>query len=245
MLRDFDAVSSYPSAMSDENIFYPRKETGYAFNKDTNDELVEKPNNQTLTRGSAILKVKYHNPKKLIVQHLPNKEREKKNEVNCMRIGYIVDVLTSVDVQEIVKNGGRVIEIFEGVNYREIFNVPPCKKVIYLLYELRQKYKDENNDFTQLLLKLIIKILYGEQIRQDIEESFHCKSEHWMLTEYDQRVLDYQKFNYDKYFAKLKDDAGLQDKVKKVNTMPLHLGAFVLSNRKRIMNNFLQHKRDK
>ena len=37
----------------------------------------------------------------------------------------------------------------------------------------------------------------------------------------------------------MKDDEGLQDKVKKVNTMPLHMGAFVLSNSKRIMNNFI------
>ena len=35
------------------------------------------------------------------------------------------------------------------------------------------------------------------------------------------------------------DDAGLDDEVKKLNTMPLHLGAFVLSNSKRIMNNFI------
>ena len=35
------------------------------------------------------------------------------------------------------------------------------------------------------------------------------------------------------------DDAGLEDEVKKLNTMPLHLGAFVLSNSKRIVNNFI------
>ena len=35
------------------------------------------------------------------------------------------------------------------------------------------------------------------------------------------------------------DDAGLEDQDKKSNTMPLHLGAFVLSNSKRIMNNFI------
>ena len=34
------------------------------------------------------------------------------------------------------------------------------------------------------------------------------------------------------------DDAGLENEVKKLNTMPLHLGAFVLSNSKRIMKNF-------
>ena len=39
--------------------------------------------------------------------------------------------------------------------------------------------------------------------------------------------------------VKMIDDAGLEDEVKKLNTMPLHLGAFVLSNSKRIMNNFI------
>ena len=37
----------------------------------------------------------------------------------------------------------------------------------------------------------------------------------------------------------MNDDAGLEDEVKKLNTMPLHLGAFVLSNSKRILNNFI------
>ena len=37
----------------------------------------------------------------------------------------------------------------------------------------------------------------------------------------------------------MKDDDGLEDQVKKFNTMPLHLEAFVLSNSKRIMNNFI------
>ena len=37
LLWDFDAVSFYPSAMWDENSFYPRIETGYAYTKDMND----------------------------------------------------------------------------------------------------------------------------------------------------------------------------------------------------------------
>ena len=52
----------------------------------------------------------------------------------------------------------------------------------------------------------------------------------WMMTEDDERVLDYQKINYGNYVVKMKDDDGSEDHVKKVNTMPLHLGAFVLSN---------------
>ena len=57
-----------------------------------------------------------------------------------------------------------------------------------------------------------------------------------MLKEYDERVLDYQKINYGNYFVKMIVDEVLQDEVKKVNTMPLHLGVFVLSNSKRILN---------
>ena len=61
----------------------------------------------------------------------------------------------------------------------------------------------------------------------------------WMQTEYDERVLDYQRISYGNYIVKTKDDAGLEDEFKKFNTMPLHLGAFVLSNSKRNMNNFV------
>ena len=38
---------------------------------------------------------------------------------------------------------------------------------------------------------------------------------------------------------KVVDDEGLKEEVKKLSTMPLHLGAFVLSISKRNMNNFI------
>ena len=239
LLWDFDAVSLYPSAMWDEKSIYPRIETGYAYIRDMNDELVNKFNSGNFNQGSAILKIKYYNPKNLIVQHLPVKEKEKKIEINRMRNGYIIDTLTSVDIQEIVKIGGKVIKIYEGVIYRENFKVSPFRKVIDILFTLRQKYKDKGNDVMQLLVKLLMNSLYGENIRKDIEEKFVCKSEVWMQTEYDERVKDYWKISGINYIVKMIDDAGLEDEVKKINTMPLHLGVFVLSNSKRIMNNFI------
>ena len=148
--------------MWDQKLIYPKIETVYAFEKHMNDELVEKINSQTFTQGSAILKIKYYNPKNLIIQHLPVKEKEKRIEINRMRNGYITQVLTSVDIQEIVKIGGRVIEIFEGVIYRENLKINPYEKVIDNLFALRQKYKDEGNDVMQLLVKLIMNALYGE-----------------------------------------------------------------------------------
>ena len=107
------------------------------------------------------------------------------------------------------------------------------------MFELRQKYKDGNNDVMQILVKLIMNILYGEQIRKDTEESYQCKSEMWMITEFDERVLGYQRINHGNHIVKMRDDEGFLHEVKKVNTMPLHLGAFVLSNSKRIMNIFI------
>ena len=78
LMLDYDYVSLYPSAMWDSNSFYPRIETGYAFTKDMNDELVGKFNHKDFNQGSAILKVKYYIPKNLIVQHLPVKEKVNK-----------------------------------------------------------------------------------------------------------------------------------------------------------------------
>ena len=156
LLWDFDAVSLYPSAMWDEKSIYPRIETGYAYTKDMNDELVEKFNTVNFNQGSAFLKIKCYNPENLIVQHLPIKERVKKMEINRMTNGYIIDYLTSVDIQEIVKIGGKVVEIYEGVIYRENFKVSRFRKVIDKLFALRQKYKDEGNEVMQLLVKLLI-----------------------------------------------------------------------------------------
>ena len=90
-----------------------------------------------------------------------------------------------------------------------------------------------------LKVELLMNSLYGEQIRKDDEEKTACKSEAWMMTEYDERVIDYWKTSGFSYIAKMIDDAGLEDEVKKLNTMALQLGAFVSSNSTGIMKNFL------
>ena len=100
-----------------------------------------------------------------------------------MRNGYITQVLKSVDIQENVKIGGKVSQIYESVIYRENFQVSPFEKIIDELFALRKKYKDEGNDVMQLLVKLIMNALYGEFLRKDILESYQCKSEMWMMTE--------------------------------------------------------------
>ena len=105
-------------------------------------------NNQTFNNDgneSAILRIKHYNPPDLLSQHLPVK-KVKNIEVNRMRIGYIIDTLTSVDLCDIVETGAKMIENYEGVFFRENFKISPFRKVIEKLFAFRQNYKDEKKN---------------------------------------------------------------------------------------------------
>ena len=240
---NYDATSLYPSAMWDEKSTYPKIGTGIAFKPYMNDVYVKAFNDRSFNKDgdeSAILTIKYYNPPGLIYQHLPIKEKVKKIEVNRMRNGYIIDTLASVDIQEIVKTGGKVIEIYQVNLYRQNFKISPFRRVIEKLFALRKNYKDEKNDLMQGLVKLIMNSLYGVQIRKDINESFSCKSENWMNTEFDENILDYWKLPNGNYNVKIKKDDGLDDDCDIKNTLPAVLGAFILANSRRIMNKFIR-----
>ena len=186
-MMDLGATSPYPSAIWDEKSVYPKKESGFAFKPYMNIIYVDVFNNQTFNHDgneSAIFRTKYYNLPDVIFQHIPVKEKVENIEVNRMRNGDIIDTLTSVEVQESVKIGGRVIEIYEGAIYRENFKISPFKSVIEKLFALRPKNKDEGIDLMQGLVKLLMNSLYGVQILKDINESYKCESEHWMKTEY-------------------------------------------------------------
>ena len=86
----------------------PKIESGFAFKPYVNKTYVDEFNIQTFNQDGnepALLKLKCYNPSNLILQHLRIKEKNENIEVNCMRIGYIIDNLTSVDICENVKTG--------------------------------------------------------------------------------------------------------------------------------------------
>ena len=56
-----------------------------------------------------------------------------------MRNGCIIDTLTGVDIQEIVKIAGKVAQIYKGVVHRENFKISPFGKFIGILFALGQK----------------------------------------------------------------------------------------------------------
>ena len=92
----------------------------------------------------------------------------------------------------------------------------------------------------QGLIELIMNSLYGVQIRRDTNESYYCKSETWMKTEFDENVLDYWKLLNGNYIVKMKKDDGIDDDCDIKNTLPAVLGVFILGNSRRIMNKFIR-----
>ena len=97
-----------------------------------------------------------------MLQHLPVKEKIENIEFNRMRKGYIVDTLTTVDIQEIVKNAGKVIQFNEGTIYRESFKKSAFIEVIGKLFASRKKYNDKHKDLLQWLIEVIIHSVYME-----------------------------------------------------------------------------------
>ena len=127
-----------------------------------NNVYVEAFKNQTFNRDgkvSAFLKIKCYNQPDLLCQHLPVKGKVKNIEVNRIRSGYIVDTLTIVDIQKSSRIGGKVIEIYKGVIYRENIKISPFRKVIEKLFVLRQKYRYEGDDLMQSLDEFIMNSL--------------------------------------------------------------------------------------
>ena len=158
-----------------------------------------------------------------------------------MRIGYIIDTLTSVDFQEKLKIGEKEIRIYEGVIHQGNFKISPFRKGIEKWINLGQKYKDNGNDLMQILVKLVMNSIYREfkyakkkmiliflnQINAWKQELMKLFSEDWKLP-------------IGIYIVKTEKDDGLDDDCDIKNTLHDHLGAFILSSSERIRNNFIR-----
>ena len=66
------------------------------------------------------------------------------------------------------------------------------------------KTKKQKNDLLQGLFKLNMNSLYGVQILRENNESYYCKPENWMKTEFDENVSVYRKLPNGNYIVKMK-----------------------------------------
>ncbi|ESP01329.1 hypothetical protein LOTGIDRAFT_157508 [Lottia gigantea] len=172
-LMAFDANGLYAFAMSDLDSEYPRAESGRPFRQEENKEFVKLFNEQKFRPRTAILKVWFEYPTNMFFQPIPAKDkisftnRIGKKETGTkirFRNGFCHDVLTSVDIQEKVKAGGRIIKILDGIVYEENFKFPPYRDYILILRDLRNKYKREGNIVGSNCMKLLGNSLYGKSI---------------------------------------------------------------------------------
>ena len=132
VIMHFGATSLYPSTMWDIKSVYRKIEIGFSFKPHMNKTYVDAFKNQSYNQDgneSAVLTIKYYNPPNLIFQHLPVKEKVKNIESNRKRNSYFIDTLKSVDLHELVKIGGKVLEIYEGVIFGGNYKISPFRKV--------------------------------------------------------------------------------------------------------------------
>ncbi|ESO94750.1 hypothetical protein LOTGIDRAFT_160992 [Lottia gigantea] len=171
-----------------------------------------------------------------------NKEGNKETGTKIrFRNGFCSEVLTSVDIQEIVKAGGRIIRILDGIVYEENFKTPPYRDYILILRDLRNKYKQGGNIVGSNCMKLLGNSLYGKSIQKDITTSRHLWSEATLKANFDSHVKSYPKVNETQYIVEINEEEKEFDCIphKSTRLTLTHLGSFVLSHSKKIMNNFI------
>ena len=158
-----------------------------------------------------------------------------------MRNGIIIDTLTSIDIVEIVKYGGEVLEVYEGFFcYNLEYN--PYTEFVTDMFQKRDLFKSQGKDLLQNLAKKIGLSVYGGNIRKDINEEYKCVTENWMRENFDDRVKEWFPLKNGNLIVKLEDDEGVDDfdKAKSINTMPSHFGSYILSHSKRLMNSVIK-----
>ena len=148
--KDYDATSLNPSTMCDKNSIYPKTEKGYSFKPWMNDIFFDDNNNKPFNKDGndiAMLQTKFYNPPNLLFQQLAVKEKIKNDDVNRMRKSSIVDTSTLVAICENVERGGKVIQIYEGVIYRQNIKILPLRNFMENLLILGQKHETEKKFF--------------------------------------------------------------------------------------------------
>ena len=249
LLVSYDFNSLYPSALVDINSTWSKIETAYPFKKYMSGAICVLFNSEKWNElnRSVFLTVKYHNPENLIFQHLPVKEKienpyknNRLEEINRMRNGIIIDTLTSIDIVEIVKYGGVILEVYEGFFCHNLeFN--PYTEFVTDMFEKRDLFKSQGKDLLQNLAKKIGLSVCGDNNRKDINEEYKCVTENWMRENFDDRVKEWFPLKNGNLIVKLEDDEGIDDfdKAKSINTKPSQFGSEILSHSKRLMNDVI------
>ena len=170
LLVSSDYKSLYPSAMAHKDSKWPKIKTAIAIKKEDSVCLCELFNTDEWEKinKSGFFDIKYYNPENIIFQHKSVKEqvfnpiKNRSEEVNRFRNGYIRQHLTSVDIEEIVRVGGIKIEFFEGFICDNIDYNPFEKIVLEMTAKTKtNKYKKEKRNTLQTQAEKVSNAVYG------------------------------------------------------------------------------------
>ena len=161
LLVSYDFNRLYSSAQIDINSTWPKIEIAYPLKKGLKESICSFFNSGRWNKvnRSAFLTVNYHNPKKLVFQRLPMKEKIKnpyKNnrfeEIKRMRNGILIDKLTCVGFVEIVECGGVILEVYESF-FSQNLDYNPYTEVVTDLFEKRDLFKSHAKKYFKTQLK--------------------------------------------------------------------------------------------
>ena len=208
VLMAFDGNSLYPSAMIDEHSYFPKVESARLMKSDEAKKIKDQFNTNTFKK-SGIFQIEYENDSKQFLQHLPSNDKTKfegiTRVVNRFRNGIINDTLSSVDIIEIIRYGGKVNKIYCGIIYEENYEVSPFEEFIKMLYELRLKYKNEGNKSYDEVVKLIMNSLYGKTIQKDVTTTSHLWNYKTLANQYDDSIKSFEPFHNNLFYVEKKE----------------------------------------
>ena len=149
--------------------------------------------------------------------------------------------MTSVNIVEIVKCGGVILEVLDGFFcYNLEYN--RYTEFVTDMFEKRDKFNSPGKDLLQNSAKKLGLSVYGGNIRKDINEEYKCVTEKWMRENFDGRVKEWFPLKNGNLKVELEDDEGVDDydRARSENTMPSHFGSNSLSYSKWIMNDVIK-----
>ena len=237
---DFDAVSLYPSAirrlynLEGKPHVIPREWNGDYIIKHLFDEDQLKPTSQKFISGFF---VKIHIDEIGIKRHFPlivfnpalNPDMDpkiKRSSNTCCNMW--LDHITLVDL---IKFQKIKFTLLGGYYYNNNRNTQ-CRNVIQKLFELRLKYKKEDNPLQQVI-KLILNSIYGKTILKPIEHK------HVFIK--NENSENYLKRNFNEVVESFEVNNGYLTRFKVIKPINKHynfapFGINILSMSKRIMN---------
>ena len=127
-----------------------------------------------------------------------------------MRNGVKIDTLTSVDMVEIVKRGGFILEVFEGFFCHNL-ECNPYTEFLTDTFEKRYLFKSLGKALLQNLAKKIGSSVYRGNFRKYINEEYNYVTETWMRKNSTNRVKELIPLKNGNLIAKLEDDVGVDD----------------------------------